>query len=82
LPGLLAAPGTDAGMSVVILYTRLGCGLCDKMKAGLEARGYTVEQVDIDRDPELKRRWGRDIPVAVLDGEILAMHRLEGEPRR
>ncbi len=62
--------------SHVTLYTRPGCGLCNEMKAGLEQRGYRVEEVNIDLDPELKRKYGRDIPVAVADGREIARHRL------
>ena len=51
--------------------------VCDKMKAGLHDRGYQVREVNIDDDPELTRRYGVDIPVAVrADGTLLAKHRL------
>ena len=47
------------------------------MKAELDRRGYRVTVVDIDGDRELKRKFGWDIPVAVLDdGTVLAKHRL------
>ena len=47
------------------------------MKAGLHDRGYQVREVNIDDDPELTRRYGVDIPVAVrADGTLLAKHRL------
>jgi len=64
-------------MSPVTLYTRPGCGLCDEMKAALEERGYEVREVNIDLDPELERKYGWDIPVAVRDGKVLAKHRLK-----
>ena len=61
----------------VTLYSRRECHLCDEMKAELARRGYSVTVVDIDGDSELKRRYGWDIPVAVLDdGTVLAKHRL------
>jgi glutaredoxin len=63
--------------SHVTLYSRHECHLCDEMKAELERRGYRVTVVDIDGDRELKRKYGWDIPVAVLDdGTVLAKHRL------
>ena len=68
---LRSSPGT------VTLYTRPGCGLCEEMKRELENRGYGVETVDISADRELKRKWGLEIPVAVLDGKVLAKGRLE-----
>ena len=66
----------EAIVPPVTLYTRPGCCLCDEMKAGLERRGYTVNEVNIDLDPELKRKYGVDIPVAVVDGKVIAKHRL------
>ena len=60
----------------VTLYTRPGCGLCDAMKAALVSRGYEVEEVNIDLDPELKARYGRDIPVAIQNDQEIARHRL------
>ena len=62
---------------LVTLYTRPGCGLCDAMKTALERRGYDVAEVNIDLYLALKRKYGNDIPVAVLDGEEIARHRLE-----
>ena len=60
------------------LYTRPGCSLCDKMKQELLRRGYRLREVNIDEDPELKKRYGVDVPVAVLpDGTLLAKHRLD-----
>ena len=63
-------------MPLVTLYTRAGCGLCDEMKAALEKRGYRVSEVDVDADPELQRKYGLDVPVAFVDGKLLAKHRL------
>ena len=60
----------------ITLYTRPGCSLCDKMKAALEQRGYEVREINVDLDPELERKYGHDVPVAVQNGRILAKHRL------
>jgi glutaredoxin len=60
------------------LYTRPGCGLCEKMKRELIKRGYELREINIDDDPKLKQAYGVDIPVAVLsDGTVLAKHRLD-----
>ena len=41
----------------------------------LRSRGHALTIVDIDGDRELKRRYGWDVPVAVLDdGTVLASH--------
>ena len=63
-------------MGSVTLYTRGRCGLCEQMKAELERRGYDVTEVDVDADPELKRKYGLDVPVAFMNGKLLAKHRL------
>lgn len=61
----------------VTLYTRADCALCDAMKLELQRRGYEVAEVDVDRDRELKKRYGWDVPVAVTDdGTVVARHRL------
>lgn len=62
--------------SLATLCTRPGCGLCQEMKVALQSRGYEVSEVNVDLDPELKRRYGNDIPVAVVDGKEIARHRL------
>jgi glutaredoxin len=52
----------------VILYTRLGCCLCDQAKALLEKHGYVVREVDIDTDPQLRERYNECVPVVVING--------------
>ena len=51
----------------VVLYTRVGCHLCDQVKATLarlEKRGgFTWQQVDVDSDPELVRQFAEQVPV-------------------
>jgi len=54
------------------LLTRPGCHLCEDMRARvgpLVARlGGTLTDVDVDSDPVLSGRFGREIPV-LLDAE-------------
>lgn len=65
-------------MLEVTLYTRPRCSLCEKMKAELLKRGYSLHEVNVDSDPKLKQAYGSDVPVAVLpDGTLLAKHRLD-----
>jgi glutaredoxin len=52
----------------IIVYTRVGCHLCDDAKALLESHGLTVESLDIDRDPQLVERYGKCVPVVFVDG--------------
>lgn len=36
-----------------------------------------IEVLDVDSDPELKRRHGLDVPVLLIDGTVVCRHRLE-----
>lgn len=58
----------------VRVYTRQGCGLCRQAEAlaAREARGAHVRLVDVDRDPELQRRYGVRVPVVTVGGEEVA----------
>ena len=62
-------------MSVVTLYGRPGCHLCDDAREVLERvraeRPFTLREVDIERDDELLRRYLERIPVVSVDGEEL-----------
>lgn len=57
----------------VRLYSRPGCHLCDEARIIVqqvcEEAGETFEEVDIDADPELVRRFGEQVPVTFVDGE-------------
>jgi glutaredoxin len=56
----------------VILYTKPGCHLCDEAKREIERAGgrdaYTFEEVNILSDPDLRRRYGTEIPVILING--------------
>jgi glutaredoxin len=56
----------------VTLYTRSGCHLCDDARRAIEqARrraDFDYEELDIDSDPELRRRYDWEVPVIVADG--------------
>ena len=71
----------DARKVQVVLYTRPGCHLCEEAKQAMrEARCdplYTLREINIDLDAELKRRYGWDIPVVLIDGVETFRHRLE-----
>lgn len=66
-------------MPEVILYTRQDCSLCDKAKEAIRRSGaaVTLREVDIDDDPELRRRYTNDLPVIVVDGVEAFRHRVE-----
>lgn len=56
----------------VRLLTRPGCHLCDDARMVVEAvcaeLGERYDEVSIDDDPELTRRYGEEIPVTFVDG--------------
>jgi glutaredoxin len=61
----------------VRLYARPDCHLCDEARAGLErlrAEGpdFELDEVNIESDAELHRRFLELIPVVELDGEIVS----------
>ena len=55
----------------VTLYTRAGCCLCDEAKRVLaEARRrarFDYEELDIDRDPELRSIYNDEVPVIAIN---------------
>ena len=63
------------------LYSRVGCHLCEVMHEQIvKYRGhyeFTLDVVDIDRDPALRREYDWDVPVLVVDGEKIAKYRLD-----
>jgi redox-sensing transcriptional repressor len=62
-------------MSVVVLYGRPGCCLCDEARAVLERvraeQPFELLERDIERDEKLLRDYLERIPVVTLDGEEL-----------
>ncbi len=70
-------------MKTVTLYGRAGCHLCDEARAVLErmraARPFRLEEVDIESDDALLRRYLERIPVIALEGEELFDHFVDEE---
>jgi glutaredoxin len=67
----------------VILYTRLGCHLCEEAKQEMLAAGcadeYTLEEVNIETDAALKERYGWEIPVIFINGVKVFKYRLTAD---
>ena len=67
-------PRKKAADSTVVLYTRQGCHLCEQAWRQLEQarqrHGFTLQQVDIDDDPDLVRAYGECVPVVTMNGKI------------
>lgn len=65
--------------TVVTIYTRPGCHLCEEAKASIRASGcdFTLEEVNIDLDSALRERYGYDVPVIFIDGVKVFKHRVD-----
>lgn len=74
--------GDSLGAAGLVLYGRRDCSLCDEMEAAirrLAGPAIHLEVVEIDDAPELLSRFGADVPVLCLDGEVLCRHFLDAE---
>ena len=54
----------------VILYTRIGCHLCNEAKQTLLEHGLQPQSIDIDTLPELREQFGECVPVVEIDGKV------------
>lgn len=64
----------------LVIYTRRDCSLCEQMEAAVReiaGAGAEIALVDIDDSPALVARFGRDVPVLCLDGEVVCKHLLD-----
>jgi glutaredoxin len=70
----------------VIVYSRPGCHLCDVAKEAIKAAGiddrFTLEEINIESDAELLRKYKYDIPVVTLDGAEIFRHRVNKDSFR
>ena len=62
---------------LVRLYARPDCHLCDEARdelLAIRAAGaeFRLEEVDIERDEGLLRRFGERIPVIEVEGEVVS----------
>ena len=65
----------------VIIYSRPGCHLCDEAKTSIRNAGiddqFTLEEINIESDDELLRKYKYDIPVITIDGIESFIHRVD-----
>ena len=64
-------------MSVVTLYSRPGCHLCDEARYAITSRrgelpDFELEEVNIEGDPRLHARYLERIPVVEVEGEVVS----------
>jgi hypothetical protein len=66
---------------VLLLYSRLGCHLCDQAKEAMQplvARyGLRIEERNVELDPSWERDYGEQIPVGFLAGRKVFKYRLD-----
>ena len=65
-------------MTLITIYSKPGCHLCDRAKEVIDrCRAkveFAIEIVDISQNPELLERYRDEIPVILLDGNEIARH--------
>ena len=65
----------------VIVYSRPGCHLCDEAKAAIQSAGcsdqFVLEEINIESDEELLRKYKYDIPVITINGVETFIHRVD-----
>jgi glutaredoxin len=64
----------------VIIYSRPGCHLCDEAKAAILSAGcsddFVLEEINIESDEDLLRKYKYDIPVISINGVESFIHRV------
>lgn len=70
----------------VIIYSKPGCHLCEEAKEAIRAADceskYTLEEINIENNPELLERYRNEIPVIAIDGVKAFKYRLTAEDFR
>ncbi len=61
-------------MRKIVVYSKSGCHLCEKVISELEKlrsdEGFELTTQDITRDPKLYERYRNLIPVVTVDGTV------------
>ena len=70
-------------MTVVTVYSRKNCHLCDVAIESLESvkveLDFEIEKIYIDGDTELTNKYGEEVPVIHIDGLHHDMFRVDLE---
>jgi glutaredoxin len=65
----------------VVVYSRKGCHLCEVVKESLSKLsrrgGFTWQDVDVDSDSELRRKFSDEVPVVFIDGRKAFKYRMD-----
>ena len=70
-------------MTVVTVYSRKNCHLCDSAIESLETvkseLNFEIEKIYIDGDAELTTKYGEEVPVIHIDGKHHDIFRVDLE---
>ncbi len=70
-------------MTVVTLFGKPGCHLCDDARevvaAVRERREFVLREVDVSLDPALHREYGERIPVIAVDGDDRFQYQVDAD---
>jgi len=69
-------------MTIVTMYSRPGCGVCDSARTELlrlsdAGLGVELREVNIDEDPRLLSDYLERIPVIEVDGQVISELQLD-----
>lgn len=70
----------------VSLITRPGCHLCPDARAAVQEVcaevGVEWREVDIDADERVRARFADDVPVVIVDGQVVGFWRIDRDRLR
>jgi glutaredoxin len=70
-----------AELRKVVLYSRRGCHLCEVVKESLlklsRRGGFTWEEIDVDSDADLRRKFNDEVPVVFIDDRKAFKYRMD-----
>jgi glutaredoxin len=70
-------------MTLVTIYGRTGCHLCEDalitLQSMQEELNFEIEEILIDDNEELAKKYGEQIPVTLIDGEHHDFWRVDPE---
>lgn len=70
-----------AGKNQVVIYTKPGCCLCDRVREQLKklqpASGFEWSEINIEEDHDASVRYREEIPVVVVNGVKAFKYRLD-----
>lgn len=70
----------------MLLYTRKGCCLCEEMKEVIRKVAgeisFEMKEIDVDTAPDLREKYGSEVPVLFINGRKAFKYRVREEELR